>query len=188
MALQDFLTTFSSSVNRNRRIDPLKFFNVFMDVSNVGGRVAKGFTTMGLGGNPIDLSMFVQSITLPKIDIPAEELQTLFGSVKMHEMRVIPSSQDLTMSIINTEIPIHETVFYPWMREITSPIWVYEEFPYSKATIYVSKDQKPSFEYVFIGARPTSITAKEASNEASGQVTRDVVFAFDYLAIRSFHS
>lgn len=181
--LQDFLNNFSAD-QRSKKLDPRKFFDVSLKVeTGFGSTLAKNLQSLNIGTDPYDLSYFVQSITLPKFDIGSDTFETIVGGLKAHKMSIIPTSSDLTMSILNTEMSLHDNFFYPWMREITSPVWIYSNCPYSKATITVTKMSNSNTSYMFIGCRPTSITPKDASNAPEGQIVRDVIFAFDYLAV-----
>jgi len=72
------------------------------------------------------LGLYVQKITIPNLKIPdGSKSQTLLGDFPVNGTAVIPDNNLLTMSILNTHVPLHERIFYPWMREVTLPFWSY---------------------------------------------------------------
>lgn len=59
------------------------------------------------------------------------------------------------MEIINTENPVIEKVFYPWMRETTLPFWCYPSQPFTTANITIDFKEHSSIKYIFYNCRPT---------------------------------
>lgn len=37
-----------------------------------------------------------------------------------------PDSNTLQLTLINTVVPLAERIFYPWMKEVTLPYWMYD--------------------------------------------------------------
>lgn len=97
----------------------------------------------------------------------------------------MPDNSNLTMSILNTKLPLMEMIFYPWMREVALPYWSYETQPYTTATIIVDMNKHADIKYEFYGCRPNQIQAMQPTQEPDVTMTRDVSFSFDYLAITS---
>ena len=82
---------------------------------------------------------------------------TLLGKFPVNGKYVMPDNNNLTMTIINTKLPLMEMIFYPWMREVTLPYWSYEKAPYTTATIEVDMSKHTDIKYVFYGCRPSQI-------------------------------
>jgi hypothetical protein len=85
----------------------------------------------------------------------AGKVPTLFGEFPVNNLYIKPDNNTLTMSILNTKTSIHDFIFYPWMREVTLPFWVYDSQPYTTATITIKFDKHCNSRYVFCGCRPT---------------------------------
>ena len=97
-----------------------------------------------------------------------------------------PDSNVLTLKILNTKVPLHERIFYPWMREVTLPFWSYETQPYTTATITVDFTKHNDVRYVFYGCRPQKIIMQQATQQKSAaNLTRDVSFLFDFMTVES---
>lgn len=97
----------------------------------------------------------------------------------------MPDSNNLQMDIVCTKVPLHERIFYPWMREVTMPYWTYVEQPYTTATITIDFKRHTDMQYVFTGCRPTMIEPLQPSQAASDSATRQVTFTFDFMFIKS---
>ena len=101
-------------------------------------------------------------------------------------MFVKPDSQVLTLKFINTRVPLHERIFYPWLRETHLPFWSYDSQPYTTATITIDFTKHNDVQYVFCGCRPQKITMQQATQDKSSpNLKRDVSFLFDYMFINS---
>ena len=89
-----------------------------------------------------NLALFIQSIDLPNIktETLAPELGNMenFGQAILPTGMVIPENNIITLNILDTEYPLIENVFYPWMREASLPFWVYNSQPYTTATLTIS--------------------------------------------------
>lgn len=99
---------------------------------------------------------------------------------------VIPDKKDLTMTIVNTRVPLLERIFYPWMREVTLPWWSYETQPYTTATITVDFTKHSDIKYVFYGCRPSQINLQQAKQSPDGDnLTRQLTMMFDFMIVKS---
>jgi len=98
---------------------------------------------------------------------------------------VIPDNNNLQLDILCTKLPLHERIFYPWMREVTLPYWSYATQPYTTATITIDFNKHTDLKYVFCGCRPTSIDTIQPTQEPNGSITRQVTFLFDFMFIES---
>ena len=131
-----------------------------------------------------DLKYFIQSVEVPAFTVESTELmETEMGLVNNPIAILKPSANTINLSILNTEYPLHEHVFYPWMRETVSHHWVYDERPYTVATMKIkildSKSSEHLYSYILTGVRPTEIPGPSLSQNAVDQFTRDVTFAFN---------
>ena len=135
----------------------------------------------------LQLGFYVQNVTVPMIHIPdVGKTITLLGEFPINGQYAVPDSNLLVMSILNTKLPLHERIFYPWMREVTLPYWSYNTQPYTTATITIDFSKHMDIQYVFYGCRPCQIhTVQPAQDPSSGAVTRDVSFMFDFMFITS---
>lgn len=134
----------------------------------------------------LNLSFYVQKITLPNIVVDTSlKSNSYFGSITIPGHTVNSTPLTLKMSIINTKASLHERIFYPWLREVTLPYWVYDSQPYTTATIIVDFGKHMDLQYVFTGCRPVKITSVQADQSADSKIVRDVEFLFDYVFINS---
>lgn len=132
----------------------------------------------------LDLSFYIQSMSIPQMQMPeAGKVPTLFGDFPVNNLYVKPDNNTFTMSILNTKMSIHDYIFYPWMREVTMPYWVYDDRPYTTANVTVKFDKHSNTRYVFCGCRPSSIASRQPTQEPNGEPTRDVTMIFDYMFI-----
>lgn len=135
----------------------------------------------------LQLGMYCQEITIPNLKIPDDQTaQTFIGEMPLNGSVVIPDKKDLTMTIVNTRVPLLERIFYPWMREVTLPWWSYETQPYTTATITVDFTKHSDIKYVFYGCRPTQINTQQAKQTPDGDnITRQLIMLFDFMIVKS---
>lgn len=143
-------------------------------------------TKIGNGDFTLDMTMFIQQMTLPNIQMSGiEDIQTLFGTFSTSGYIIEPDSHEFTMNIVNTKLPIHESIFYPWMQEVTSPFWCYSKQPYSTAIVEIDLSDHADLKYKFYGCRPIRIITLDPTMQTPSQFTRDIVFKFDYMVVNS---
>lgn len=135
----------------------------------------------------LQLGLYCQEVTVPNIEMPpAGTSQTSLGEFPINGTIVKPDSNVLVLKIVNTKVALHERIFYPWMREVTLPMWSYDQQPYTTATITVNYTKHNDSSYVFCGCRPTKITMQQGNQDTSSpNLTRDVSFLFDYMMVTS---
>lgn len=145
----------------------------------------------GTSGSPksmleMDMSYFVQEITVPQLRLQdGGKADTLIGEFPVNGRYVMPENNELTFTFINTKLPIMETVIYPWMREVSLPYWSYDTQPYTTATITIDFSKHSDIQYVFCGCRPKSFFTAQPKQENGDNLTRQVVFMFDFMFITS---
>lgn len=135
----------------------------------------------------LQLGFYVQNVTVPMVHIPdAGKTATLLGEFPINGQYVVPDNNILVMSILNTKLPLHERIFYPWMREVTLPFWSYSSQPYTTATITIDFSKHMDIQYVFYGCRPRQMNTVQPSQDPnSGAIARDISFMFDFMFIAS---
>lgn len=75
----------------------------------------------------LQLGSYVQSMAVPQMVMPeAGKVPTLFGEFPVNNLYVKPDNNTITLTILNTKVSLHDFLFYPWMREVTMPLWSYE--------------------------------------------------------------
>ncbi len=137
-----------------------------------------------------DIKYFAQAITIPSFTVEAGDLQySEAGQVSNPVSILKPSDNSITLSLLNTEYPLHEHVFYPWMRETTSNFWCYDLKPYTLAdieiTILDSSSSEPLYTYILSNCHPTEIAAPTLTQEAVSELTRDITFTFNNMYFTS---
>lgn len=147
----------------------------------------------GAAGNsqknmPLDLQLgyYIQSIDIPPFKLTeGGKSVSLMGEFPINGQYVQTESFNLVMTILNTKLPICERIFYPWMKEITLPVWSYQTQPYTTATITIDFNKHTDLKYVFCGCRPSQIEAYKANQENDEVTKRSVTFLFDQAYIMS---
>lgn len=133
----------------------------------------------------LQLGLYCQEVMLPNIEVPpGGTSQSAIGEFPINGTIVKPDSNVVQLKIVNTKVPLHERIFYPWLRETISPFWAYNTQPYTTATITVDMTKHSDIKYVFVGCRPQKIIMQQAAQKGTN-LTRDVSFLFDYMFISS---
>jgi hypothetical protein len=180
MALSDFLNTFNNMKGSNAYvIDPIKTFKV--NISYDAGGERSNVDHEFILGLDKDISPFIQRISMPTFTVAADTAETLMGNFQVHKLILTPDQQTFSMEIINTKAPLLENWLYPWMREITSPRWIYKNRPYTIAKMEIDLTSHANVKYVFNGVRPTSLPLIDPSQEVPQNITRSAVFTFDFV-------
>ena len=136
----------------------------------------------------LNLGFYIQSITVPQLRLDDGGVsETLLGKFNLNGKAVVPDSNTVIMSVINTKVPLLDRIFYPWMQEIRLPFWSYETCPYTTATITIDMTKHSDIKYVFYGCRPTNIQTEQPTQEVDSTITRDVTFTFDFMSVQSEH-
>lgn len=146
------------------------------------------FGAAGQAPKPLEIQLgyYVQDITIPQLKIPdGGKATTLVGEFPVNGAYVIPDTNTLQMTILNTKLPLTERIFYPWMREVCNPYWAYTSQPYTTATITVDFTKHTDLKYVFCGCRPSNLQMIQANQENDQSFKRQVSFIFDFMFITS---
>lgn len=104
----------------------------------------------------LQLGLYCQEVTIPNIEMPQaqQSIVNQFGEFPVNGTIVKPDSNVIVLKMLNTKVPLHERIFYPWLREVTLPFWSYKTQPYTTATIVVDFTAHNDVKYVFYGCRP----------------------------------
>lgn len=135
----------------------------------------------------IQLGLYCQDITIPNLRmVDGGKVTTQLGEFPVNGNYILPDSNNLQFTFVNTKVPIMERIFYPWMREVTLPWWSYESQPYTTATITVDFTKHNDIKYMFFGARPAQINMQQAHQDPSGDnLKRQVTMMFDFMIVTS---
>ena len=194
MSLTNFLNTFNDITGRKvYALDPLSKFDFLIEVEPYNSKWAKWINDAKLTGSGLiqafgsaagtDIGMFVQSVTLPQFNITTQNTDSPLGNFPVSQLMLTPSSTEFTMTVVNTQHPICEAIFYPWLREVTSPVWQYRERPYTIAKITVDMKSHSDVKYVLLGCRPKSISPMNASHSFQANIVRNITMTFDFMYV-----
>ena len=135
----------------------------------------------------LQLGPYCQEATLPNIEVPQSGTSiNALGEFPINGTIVKTDTNVIQLKIVNTKVPLHERIFYPWLRETTLNWWAYDSQPYTTATITIDFTKHNDIKYVFVGCRPQKIMMQQATQQPdSTNLTRDVSFLFDYMLVTS---
>lgn len=134
----------------------------------------------------ISLGYYVQSAVIPRIGmVDGGKMTSILGEFPANGLYIKPDNNQLQMEVLCTKLPLHERLFYPWMKEVTLPYWSYDTQPYTTAKITIDFSKHTDLKYVFYGCRPSQIDLIQPTQQPDGQVVRQVTFIFDVMAIQS---
>ncbi len=159
--------------------------NMFTDAtSGIGAWI--GGTSGGASKDiELDLSYYIQRCTLPDMQIVDSDVsKTALGEFPVNGIYIKPTTTTFTLEVLNTQAPILERLFYPWMREVTLPYWSYSEQPFTTADVTIDMTKHADIKYNFYGVRPKQIQTYDPSQE-NNNMTRQVIFMFDIMTIDS---
>ena len=134
-----------------------------------------------------------------------DPIDTLFGKTTAGSFSPYASDgqSSITLQMVDTELSILDSLFYPWMKDINSPWWyrpdkVYTEWatPYPMATLEVQrprmryrenaepKDSRKDAEYTYysykyIGVKPTNYSAFEINGGGVSNLLRSLTLSCD---------
>lgn len=178
------------NVYDSKKYDPQM---TFIDYLSRGNMLQTNADENWLGGtqdasNPqlvLDLSYYIQNINMPQIQMDTEgTVKNHVGEFPVNGKIVRPTSNEVTLEIINTKAPLAERIFYPWLREVTLPYWSYDEQPYSTAVVEINFGKHSDNKYVLVGCRPSQIETLKPSNELATPM-RSVTLIFDFMFVLS---
>jgi len=142
------------------------------------------------------LTFLVQTIDLPKLSVSGGakngdgySIVNFEGQAKgPGKFIVLPDgAKSIDIKFLDTETPVFEHYFYPWMNEVASFEYSTSKHPFARANIYVdllSNDLKRITQtYIIRGAYPHSIELPELKQAPSTTPTRTVTFDFNNLEL-----
>lgn len=161
------------------------------------------FSEMGYGENkPIgkghEISFFLQGMVLPNMVVESvNTISTDFGYMNLPDSKLVTDQQSFSMELLDTNDPIFEGYFLPWMQEVTADTYIYPHRPFMKADITVTYfvdpfkiDQNFDFgaisflTYTFRGCFPYDIGSRNPNHNPSGSVeTRSIRFQFETMTV-----
>ena len=125
------------------------------------------------GMNEFDMGFFVQKMTLPNMTLAGgQSVQTLMGDFPVNGLYLQPDQHTFTLEIVTLRAPLHEDLFYIWMREVTAPFWIYASQPYTTANVTIDLKEHMNASYLFLNARPSNILTVQPSQEPLQTFTR----------------
>lgn len=144
--------------------------------------------------NSLDFGLWVQTFNLPNLTLDTD------GEVKVKNNRgvaimpgdslLVPDSNTVSIGFLETENPIIENVFVPWLERVASVPKNSSNYPFIRAKIYVDllrsenpHDENKILTYVLHGAYPSFVTLPELSQASSSNMTRSVTFTFNTISI-----
>ena len=122
---------------------------------------------------------------------------TDFGYLPLPESRLLTDQQSITIDMLDTENPIFENFFLPWMQEVTADTYMYKHRPFMKADVTIIYFTSPTFteveikpvsflKYKFHGCFPNDITSRPANHNPQGGIeTRTVRMQFETMSVDS---
>jgi hypothetical protein len=133
---------------------------------------AKGaeFSNIGLemdNKDNIHLSQFGYIITPPRNAMAMENMNNLL------------------INFLSTELAIHENLFLEWMKEVNANQYIYPEYPFTKANLYVTYINQnfsaETYSYKFGECFPTWIESLKPNDKGDLDLTRQVRFIFNWV-------
>ncbi len=152
------------------------------------------FVTSDRGSNPYDignitdergiLNFLVQQVTIPAFSgANTAAHETEGGTAAFNEFGIFKTdSNELTLSILQTESGMFENFFIPWMEEVNASEWRYASYPYTKYSItitqYRNDGKTVAYRYRYRGAYPKNVQTFNFSQRADNELTRGVTMMF----------
>ena len=139
------------------------------------------------------IPFLVQAVDLPKLSVSGGtsegySIVNFEGQAKgPGKFVVLPDgAKSMDIKFLDTESPVFENYFYPWMDEVTSFQYVKKK-PFTRATINIdllSNDFKRiTMTYKILGAYPHAFELPDLKQAASATPTRTVTFDFNNIQI-----
>lgn len=207
-SLKDFYSRFSSEIsNPTKGHGAYKLAKNYLFNVNILWQPWNSAIWPILGINTLDptgqsFRLMVQSIELPNLilhDLDVEGSQettsdgsdnfmkTEFGYGVVGNTVVLPEKNTFSMKILNTEFSLHEHAFYYWLNEVDSQQWLYADYPFTKATFFISainqQTMLPNCIYILSNVFPSKIELMSFDHDNKNELTRKIEFNFSRLLI-----
>jgi len=191
--LKRFKTLFSSGDSKYTIATRTHFFVSFTFPTFISGT----FNNI----NSDNLGYLVQSIDVPNFVIRGNEsegdltIKNNLGAFRIVDNTTfLPENSNFTITFLDTEEPIFEGFFYPWMKQVTSSQYDkgssnnVSRFPRANVIIelYDNQDERVTVSYRIEGAFPIHVDAPTLSYtpETNRKNTRSIVFAFNEVDVK----
>lgn len=138
-------------------------------------------------GFPTDLGLYVQNFDLPNLALDDEGAVIIKNPRGTYQVPgnglVIPEANTFTIDFLETEDPVIETYFVPWLEKVVN-IRESNRYPFPRATVRVDvlstlNPEDIVLTYEFHGAYPSLITLPTFGQALKSEITRPVQFSFD---------
>lgn len=191
--LKKFKKLFSSGNSKFKLAARYHFFITFSFTDSIDGR----FNSIKWND---DIGYLVQKLDVPNFvlrDIQSVDDLTVKNQLGAYRIidnaTFLPETNELTITFLDTELPIFESFFFPWMKAVSTSQQPNKNFNKSKERypralirirIYDNENTKKIITYEINGAFPIHVdtpTLNYASNDNS--YTRTVVFAFNEIKV-----
>jgi hypothetical protein len=138
------------------------------------------------------IPLTIRSITLPNASSNPTEgmIDNDFGRVIFPSKgAIIPDSNVLTIQFLNSEQNVLEHLIYDWIVETKSNKWLYDDHPFSRATIRINyldqKGESVIFSYDFYGAFPIAYDTINSNHSPESNLERGVSFSFNWFHVNT---
>ncbi len=141
------------------------------------------------------IPFLVRSASLPNASTNASEneINNDFGKVVFPSKgSIVPDTNVMTIQFLNTEQNILEHLIYDWIIETKSNVWVYDDHPFTRATIRINYlDQKAEsviFSYDYHDAFPLAYDTINSNHNAETNIERGATFTFNWFNVNTTKS
>ncbi len=193
--LDEFYGAFSSIQRGDRRFSMLQKYMFQVDIiittTSTDSKFEQIYTKRVDKDGSRAFKLLVSSIEIPNIIVDKpEDLLTEFGHVSLPSGTLIPDSNEFSLNILNTEDSLMEGFFVEWLGEVCADRYIYEDFPFHKASIkitfYQSNSLYKAFAYEFKDCFPVQVETQNPSHKFDFNETREVKMAFDYMLLHKY--
>lgn len=148
------------------------------------------------GINAEYLGYLVQSIDIPDFSLEEDtdgHIKNEIGSYKHPGLnsKILPSVNTFSVEFLDTETPIFETFFIPWLHSVIN-VQATGNYPFLRSDIRIdymdNSNSKIIMTYKIVGAYPVFVDAPDSSYKGdSNKITRKVNFACNRIEIETLN-
>ena len=148
------------------------------------------------GINAEYLGYLVQSIDIPDFSLEEDTdglIKSEIGSFKHPGLnsKINPSTHTFSIEFLDTETPIFETFFIPWIHSVIN-VKTTGNYPFLRSDIRIdymdNANKKIVMTYKIVGAYPTFVDAPDSNYKGLDKITRKVNFACNRIEVESITS
>lgn len=145
------------------------------------------------GINAEKLGYLVQSVDIPDFSLEEDTegvIKNEVGSFKHPGLnsKIIPSVSTFSIEFLDTETPVFETFFIPWLHSVIN-VQTTGNYPFLRGDIRIDYMDNPNdkiiMTYKIIGAYPTFVDAPDSNYKGLEKITRKVNFACNRIELES---